>query len=116
MLCGVCSHQLARLRKITLPCSSRYFLYTFAFPRAFPGVVKFVEAPLRAKLCDRQGLVTLVKQVGFDQFVHHPFVVFPAFYLVKEWVEGGTVNAGLTKCRENWAQDCAMPPQALPSD
>ena len=86
----------------------QYFLYTYAFPRAFPGVVKFVEAPLRAKLRDRQGLMTLVKQVGFDQFVHHPFVVFPAFYLVKEWVEGGTVGVGLTKCRDNWTEDCAI--------
>ena len=84
----------------------QYFLYTFAFPRAFPGVVKFVEAPLRAKLRDSQGLKTLIKQVGFDQFVHHPFVVFPAFYLIKEWVEGGTVSAGLTKCKDNWTRDC----------
>ena len=84
----------------------QYFLYSFAFPRAFPGAVKFIEAPLRAKLRDRQGMVTLAKQVGFDQLLHHPFVLFPAFYLVKEAVEGGTVAQGLSKCRENWTQDC----------
>ena len=86
----------------------QYFLYSFAFPRAFPGAVKFIEAPLRQKLRDRQGMLTLAKQVAFDQLIHHPFVLFPAFYLVKETVEGGTVAQGLAKCKANWAADCVV--------
>ena len=53
----------------------QYCLYSFAFPRAFPGATRFIEAPLRAKLRDTRGMLTVAKQVAFDQFVHHPFVL-----------------------------------------
>lgn len=86
----------------------QYFLYAYAFPRAFPGAVKFIEAPLAAKLRDRRGLATLAKQVACDQLIHHPFVVFPCFYLTKAFVEGHTAAAALAKCRENWITDCVV--------
>ena len=80
----------------------QYCLYSFVFPRAFPGAVKFIEAPLRAKLRDTQGMLTVAKQVFFDQFIHHPFVLFPTFYLVKGAVESDSPTESLAKCKANW--------------
>ena len=36
---------------------------------------------------DKAGQLTVAKQVFIDQFVHHPFFFFPAFYSVKALVE-----------------------------
>ena len=86
----------------------QYWLYSFAFPRMFPGAVAFIERPLRAKLRDTTGLLTLVKQVGFDQLVHHPWILFPAFYAVKETIEGGTLDAAMRKWWSNLRRDCLI--------
>ena len=42
----------------------------------------------------------LSAQVGFDQFVHHPLMYFPVFYVLKELVNGGEPIAGLQKYRQ----------------
>ena len=42
----------------------------------------------------------LIWQVGFDQFVHHPLMYFPVFYVLKELVNGGEPIAGLQKYRQ----------------
>ena len=79
----------------------------------FPSVAGFVAKPLRARLADREGMVNVLKQVGLDQFIHHPFVLFPAFYCVKEFIERGTlagdaVPTALQKYRKNCAEDCKI--------
>ena len=86
----------------------QYFIYSFAFPRAFPSAIKFIEQPLRAKLRNTAGQLSLLKQVGVDQFLHHPFVLFPAFYCVKEYIEGGTPSMALEKYQANWREDCVV--------
>jgi hypothetical protein len=58
-------------------------------------------------------------QVALDQFVHHPFVLFPCFYAVKESIEmrGGSKAGGgladvlrtaLGKYRTNMVEDCLV--------
>mmetsp|Transcript_104485 Transcript_104485/g.204933 ORF Transcript_104485/g.204933 Transcript_104485/m.204933 type:complete len:229 (+) Transcript_104485:99-785(+) len=87
----------------------QYFIYVRLFAqRFFPGAVAFAAKPLREKLADRAGQATVVKQVVLDQFVHHPFVLFPAFYQVKEFVEGGTPRDGFRKFWKNWGEDCRV--------
>ena len=61
--------------------------------RLFPSAAAFVAKPLRDRLADRAGQLTVVKQVALDQFIHHPFVLFPAFYCVKESIERGLLDA-----------------------
>ena len=48
---------------------------------------RFVALPWREKLACRAGQLDVLKQVGLDQFIHHPFMLFPCFYLVKETIE-----------------------------
>lgn len=87
----------------------QYFVYVKLFAKyLFPSAAGFVAKPLRAKLADRAGQITVLKQVGLDQFVHHPFVVFPTFYQVKELIEGGTPMDGVRKCWKNWYEDCML--------
>ena len=78
--------------------------------RLFPSAAAFVAKPLRDRLADRAGQLTVVKQVALDQFIHHPFVLFPAFYCVKESIERGlldadAVRAALAKYRTNCIED-----------
>ena len=59
--------------------------------RLFPGMAKFANAPLRAKLKDRQGIINLVKQVAFDNFIHYTFIYFPVFYVLKEAIQVASI-------------------------
>ena len=79
--------------------------------RLFPSAAAFVAKPVAERLRDTAGQLTVVKQVVLDQFIHHPFVLFPAFYCVKETIErGGALGAAelriaLGKYRANMAED-----------
>ena len=89
----------------------QYFIYNTLFTRVlFPGAAAFVAQPLRSKLADRAGQAVVLKQVGLDQFLHHPFLLFPAFYTFKQVVEDGgvsshTVGTALNKYRTNMTED-----------
>ena len=92
----------------------QYFIYNILFPRIlFPSAAAFVAKPLSQRLRDPAGLLTVCKQVALDQFVHHPFVLFPAFYCVKEFIEtcspsADSVRAALLKYRANAWDDCKV--------
>ena len=89
----------------------QYFIYVPLFARRlFPSAQAFLLKPLRERLMDREGMTTVVKQVALDQFVHHPFVLFPTFYCVKEFIEAGRfgreqASHALAKYRANLAED-----------
>ena len=71
----------------------QYFIYVELFARRlFPSAAAFVAKPVRERLADPAGLMTVGKQVALDQFVHHPFFLFPAFYCVKEFIEAGRLG------------------------
>merc|ERR1712232_397311 len=40
-----------------------------------------------------------------DQALHHPFMFFPLFYQVKEFIEGGKPLDGWRKYRKNFVED-----------
>ena len=92
----------------------QYFVYVHVFSRVlFPSAAAFVAKPFSARLADRAGQLVVVKQVALDQFVHHPFVLFPCFYVVKEFIEAGalkaeTVQVALAKYRSNMWEDCKV--------
>lgn len=67
----------------------QYGLYVTAFKRMFPGMEKFAAQPFREKFRNREGQILLLKQVGFDCFIH-PIWFFPIYYVMKETVQGDT--------------------------
>ncbi len=89
----------------------QYFIYVHLFARVlFPSAASFVAKPLRERMLDRAGQLVVIKQVAIAQFLHHPFMLFPAFYCVKEFIERGTfggeaVHTALTKYRLNVFED-----------
>ncbi|CAE7711200.1 SYM1 [Symbiodinium sp. CCMP2456] len=87
----------------------QYFIYVHLFARRwFPMAEAFAAQPWRAKLADRAGQRNVLAQVFFDQFVHHPFLLYPAFYQVKELIEGGTPLQGWQKYRRNQMEDMKL--------
>lgn len=87
----------------------QYFIYVRLFAhRLFPGAASFAAKPIREKIADKAGQKAVIQQVFLDQFVHHPFFLFPAFYQVKEFIEGGKPEDALRKCWKNWREDCMV--------
>lgn len=87
----------------------QYFIYVHLFARRwFPDAMSFAAKTWREKLMDRVGQRTVLKQVFLDQFVHHPFILYPAFYQVKEFIEGGTPSEGWRKFRHNQVEDLKL--------
>lgn len=83
----------------------QYSLYVPVFGRLFPNAASYAGKSLRDKLADAVGSRSMVAQVVIDQFVHHPFLYFPAFYSLKEVVNGGLVTDGLAKYKKNYKED-----------
>ena len=90
----------------------QYFIYNILLPRwLFPSAAAYVAKPVAERLKDRAGQITVVKQVALDQFIHHPFILFPCFYCVKEFVERGAAfdsdaaRDALSKYRTNMLED-----------
>merc|ERR1712217_190045 len=84
----------------------QYFIYVKLFGKyLFPSAASFAAKAMQAKLADKTGQVIVLKQVALDQFIHHPFMLFPAFYQVKEFIEGGTPQEAWAKFRANQWED-----------
>lgn len=88
-----------------------YFFYTVAFPRMFPGAIGFAQhATLRARLLDRQGQISVMKQNAADLLGYTPFVFLPIFYMYKGALQvdssgDGAVSKGMTMYRQNFLAD-----------
>jgi hypothetical protein len=83
----------------------QYALYVPIFGRMFPNAASYAGKSLGSKLADAAGSRSMVAQVVIDQFIHHPFLYFPAFYSIKEVVNGGLVADGLAKYQRNYKED-----------
>jgi len=70
----------------------QWWLQVTMFRRWFPTMDKFANQSFAAKLRDIPGMIDTAKQVGFDVFVHLPFMYLPSFYVVKEFVQGQSWN------------------------
>jgi len=83
----------------------QYSLYVPIFGRLFPGAAAYAAKPLGQKIADVAGSRSMMAQVVLDQFVHHPLAYFPAFYSLKEVVNGGSISDGLAKYSKNYQED-----------
>lgn len=70
----------------------QYMIYVPLFSRLFPNAATFAGKTVGEKLKDVKGIRDLVSQVFLDQFVHHPLLYFPTFYMIKDFVTSDTPN------------------------
>jgi hypothetical protein len=66
----------------------QYGLFVNLFSRIWPKMGRFADLPVREKLRDRRGCIELMQQTCTDVFIIGPFLYYPIFYLMKEFVEG----------------------------
>jgi len=70
----------------------QYLLYVPVFSRLFPNAAAFAGKTVSQKLADAKGIRDLFSQVFLDQFVHHPLMYFPVFYMIKDFVTSDSPN------------------------
>jgi glycine cleavage system regulatory protein len=85
----------------------QYSIYVPLFSRLFPTAASYAAAPVASKLKDVAGTRNMLTQVFLDQFVHHPLMYFPAFYALKEVVNGNSASDGIKKYSKNYKEDLA---------
>jgi hypothetical protein len=88
----------------------QYAIYVPLFRNIFPNMVSFSKKSLVDKVRDKQGMKQIAYQVSLDQFIHHPFLYFPTFYIVQQIVENEkidnkTIKTGLGRYEENYQTD-----------
>jgi CRP-like cAMP-binding protein len=67
----------------------QYLIYCKLFLRLFATAAPFAAKPVRDKLKDRIGIRNVGLQVCLDQFVYHPLMYFPVFYMCQEVINSG---------------------------
>lgn len=81
-------------------------LFTRLMPRLFPSAHAFGGEPLQAKLRNPIGLLHCVWMTIVYEVTVTPFMIFPAFYLVKEYIQGdGDACRALRAARNNAMED-----------
>jgi len=83
----------------------QYYLYCKIFPKLFPGASRFATMSIRQKLQDKTGQMNAIGQILMDQFVHHPWMYFPCFYMLKQMMNGNDAHSGLMMYKENIMED-----------
>jgi len=89
----------------------QYWLMVNKYRQWFPTMDRFAKLPFAEKLKDIPGIIDAGKMVLFDIFVHLPFIYFPTYYTVKEFVSGTSYNPvdwmkdGITKWSKNFQDD-----------
>jgi hypothetical protein len=89
----------------------QYWLMVNKYRQWFPTMDRFAKLPFSEKIKDIPGLLDAGKMVLFDIFVHLPFIYFPTYYTVKEFVSGSSYNPvdwlkdGVTKWSKNFQDD-----------
>jgi len=85
----------------------QYALYVPVFSRLFPGAASFASKTVAEKLKDGAGIRALFGQVFLDQFVHHPIMYFPVFYMIKDFLtsDSPSPTAAITEYSHNMKED-----------
>jgi len=88
----------------------QYAIYVPIFGRLFPNMISFSKKSLVNKLRDKHGMRQVGYQVVLDQFVHHPLLYFPTFYVFKQivdsdFIDRSTIRMGLGRYVENYRVD-----------
>jgi len=68
---------------------AQWFFYITVFELLLPDSIAFANKPFSMKLMDRVGQEGVLIQVFTDLFVIQPFIYYPAFYILKEFMRGG---------------------------
>ena len=91
---------------------AQYVFYVKWMNKLFPSVQNFAKQSLRLKLRNPLFLAGLVGQVCFDAFFLTPFLYFPSFYTLKEYLDSESnknttnlIKNGLTKYKKNFWED-----------
>jgi hypothetical protein len=87
----------------------QYALYVPIFSRLFPAAGSFAVKPWAQKVVDYAGQRAVFAQVFLDQFLHHPLMYFPSFYMTREVIQHGlslqSAQDALSKYRVNMKED-----------
>jgi len=83
----------------------QYFLYCKIFPNIFSTVSTFAKASWKEKLRNRKVIKESFLQLVLDQFVHHPWVYFPSFYLCNCLVNGTGASHAWSLFKSNFIED-----------
>mmetsp|Transcript_57831 Transcript_57831/g.161420 ORF Transcript_57831/g.161420 Transcript_57831/m.161420 type:complete len:282 (-) Transcript_57831:119-964(-) len=67
---------------------AEWALYVHLFTWLCPNAVEFANKPWGEKIKDPRGLFDLAFQAFVDNFIQYTFMYFPAFYMLKEIVQG----------------------------
>lgn len=89
---------------------AQWFLYVTVLTSIFPDALVFANSDWATKLTDTEGQLDMLGQVLVDNFVFNIFIYFPAFYLIKGFLQGdGSVMArakdAMYKYSLNFRQD-----------
>lgn len=69
-----------------------WLLYVSLLTDICPWAMQFANEPWSLKLQDTPGMIDLAKQVAFDNFLAQPFLYYPIFYIVKEFLAETSVR------------------------
>ena len=89
----------------------QWWLMVTKYRQWFPTMDKFAKMSFADKLKYPAGIIDAAKMVVFDVTIHLPFMYFPTYYAVKEFVVGNSWNPidwikdGVTKYRKNMEED-----------
>jgi hypothetical protein len=89
----------------------QWWLMVTKYRQWFPTMDRFAKLSFAEKVKDTAGILDAGKMVLFDLMVHLPFLYFPAYYAVKEFVGGTSWNPlewiqdGVGKYKNNLKED-----------
>ena len=84
----------------------QHSIFTRVMPRMFPAAHAFCGQPVHMKLRDSEGLAHCLRMTLVHELTVTPFMIFPAFYMSKEFIQGsGDASRALSKARDNALKD-----------
>lgn len=83
----------------------QYYLFVKIMPRVVPGAASFAAKPIAEKLKDTIGLRGLLIQNFIENGINNPFLFWPVFYTMKEYIEGGKLSNGIKKYKKHFKED-----------
>jgi hypothetical protein len=89
---------------------AQWFLYVTVLTWLFPEALVFANAPWSMKLTDTDGQLDMLGQVIVDNLIFNVFIYFPAFYMIKGFVQGrgsvvNRIHESLVNYSKNMWQD-----------
>jgi hypothetical protein len=83
----------------------QYLLFVKIMPKLVPGAATFAAKSLGDKMKDLPGLKGLLIQNFVENGINNPLLYFPIFYTLKEYIEGGKLENGIQKYKDNMYKD-----------